>query len=146
VKKVILFAGMAVIALLPAVIGLTSNPSLSARVPLQPAQVQVTEAPTGSPTSAAVPSTTRPRPSTPAATRSDDHGGDRTEDDDHGHGRGRAAAATTDLPPRRETTWSAGRPPGPPGDHLVRRETTYEQQGRPGSRSTSTQAQKQAVR
>jgi hypothetical protein len=93
VKKAILFGGLAVIALLPAVIGLTSNPSLSARVPLQPAQVQVVdESPTGARTVRATPSAspTHRASSTPGATRSDDHGGDRKGDDSgSGHGRGR---------------------------------------------------------
>jgi hypothetical protein len=95
-NKAVLFGAAALAALLPAVVGLTSNPSLSARVPLQPAQLQpaTTAAhPTG--TRSSVPSTRRPT-HTPSSPATDDHGGDRptgssddTAGDDHGGGSGK---------------------------------------------------------
>jgi hypothetical protein len=84
-RKMIIIGGAFLFALVPAGLGLAANPSLSARVPIPPAQVHsVREAatpsgtpttspassPSGGPDSAASP-TSRPSAS------DDDHGGDR---------------------------------------------------------------------
>ena len=104
-NKAFLFGAAAAVALLPAVIGLTSNPSLSARVPLAPTQLQLptlTADPTSTPTTTSATPTTVParrseasathRPShTASATGTDDHGADRPAGSDSGR-RGRGGA------------------------------------------------------
>ena len=87
-RKPVLLGGAALAALIPAALGLAANPSLSARTPLPPSQVDLVQhstpedrpratSPTSEPTS--VPKLT----SVPddSATTSDDHGGSRARDD-----------------------------------------------------------------
>jgi hypothetical protein len=92
-RKMMIVGGAFLVALVPAGLGLAANPSLSARVPIPPAQVRsVSEASTTAPARpAAVPSAESTEHestehATPDPDRSDDDG------DDHrggGSGRGR---------------------------------------------------------
>jgi hypothetical protein len=95
-NKAVLFGAAALAALLPAVVGLTSNPSLSARVPLQPAQLQPATTPPHPTGGTSTTAPTRRPTRTPSSPATDDHGGgdrptgssDDTADDHGGSGKG----------------------------------------------------------